>query len=81
MKEDEVMSEKEILYRMRLKILLESIEELQVDLDNFMEYYNYQIKISESIRGKKMVVEKNLTFVYDSVINEVKIRRFWNLNL
>ena len=42
MKEDEVMSEKEILYRMRLKILLESIEELQVDLDKFMEYYNYR---------------------------------------
>ena len=55
-----------------IQLLLESIEELQVDLDNFMEYYNYQVKISESIRGRKEVVEKNLIFVYDSVINEVK---------
>jgi len=55
-----------------IQLLLESIEELQVDLDNFMEYYNYQIKISESIRGRKEVVEKNLIFIYDLVINEVK---------
>lgn len=77
-----------------------SIEELQKDLDEFMDYYNYRrthqgyklkkngymrpadahlqkrltqevesskIKILESIRGRKEVVKKNLTFTYDSV--------------
>jgi len=72
----------------------ESMEALQIDLDNFMDYYNYRrthqgyklkkngyripaeahlqkdltlqkegskIKIPESIRGRKEVVEKNLT--------------------
>ncbi len=78
----------------------ESIEALQVDLDAFMDYYNYRrthqgyklkkngyripaeahlqedltlkkesskVKIPESIRGRKEVVEKNLTFTYGSV--------------
>jgi len=78
----------------------ESIEALQIDLDAFMDYYNYRrthqgyklkkngyripveahlqknlilekesnkVKIPESIRGEKGVVEKNLTFAYDSV--------------
>ena len=84
----------------------ESIEALQIDLDNFMDYYNYRrthqgyklkkngyripaeahlqkdltlqresskVKILESIEGREEVVEKNLTFAYDSVkINGVK---------
>jgi len=84
----------------------ESIKELQIDLDNFMDYYNYRrthqgyklkkngyripaeahlqkdltlqresskVKILESIEGREEVVEKNLTFAYDSVkINGVK---------